>query len=78
MSADSSEEKQAAVERVIAMAASLANAALGQELAVGVCAWDGKPVWLSPLRGKQQREEVLTAARPVAGQYDLSERSTFE
>ena len=59
--ADLSEEKQAAVERVIAMAASLANAALGQELAVGVCAWDGKPVWLSPLRGKQQREEVLTA-----------------
>jgi uncharacterized protein (DUF58 family) len=57
---DSSPEKQSQVERVIAMAASLAAAALEQELAVGVCAWAGEPVWLSPLRGKQQREEALT------------------
>ncbi|HWE03401.1 MAG TPA: DUF58 domain-containing protein [Tepidisphaeraceae bacterium] len=57
---DSSDEKQAAVERVIAMAASIVNTALGQELAVGVWAWAGEAVWLSPLRGKQQREDVLT------------------
>ena len=48
------------VERAIAMAASLASAALEQEMAVGICAWAGKPASIAPTRGKQQREEALS------------------
>ena len=48
-----------AVEKVIAMAASLAAHALDQGLSVGLCAWTG--VWISvPLsRGKRHRRDIL-------------------
>lgn len=56
----SSRAFRASVELAIAMAASLASAALEQELAVGICAWSDKPITIAPSRGKQQREELLT------------------
>jgi uncharacterized protein (DUF58 family) len=64
----------AAVERVIAMAASLASAALEQELAVGVCTWSGNPVTITPARGKQHREELLTllACLPANTSFDAA------
>lgn len=68
-------EQRARVERVIAMAASIAWTALEQELAVGLVAWSGKPVSLSPTRGKQQRDELLTvlARLPVNTTFDRTE-----
>ena len=55
-------EAHAAVERVIAMAASLASAALDDGLCVGLCASAGNQSLVVPAdRGKQQREELLTA-----------------
>jgi uncharacterized protein (DUF58 family) len=62
----------AAVERVIAMAGSLASHALEQDMAVGLCAWtgaapnkdDGGEVEpfdvLSVQRGKRQRRDILS------------------
>jgi uncharacterized protein (DUF58 family) len=65
--------QQAEVERVIAMAASIASASLESELAVGVCAWSGKPMAIPPSRGKQHREELLTllARLPTNNSFDL-------
>ena len=57
---DFSPQQRGLVERTIAMAASLASAALEQDLSVGLCAWSDKPVTLNPTRGKQQRQELLT------------------
>jgi uncharacterized protein (DUF58 family) len=66
----------AAVERAIAMAASLATAAVEQGLTVGLHAWAGLPTaqqssvaaspgdgWVSlvPTRGKRQNREIMTA-----------------
>jgi uncharacterized protein (DUF58 family) len=48
------------VERTIAMAASLASAALGQGLSVGMLAWANGWTSLSPTRGKQQRTDILS------------------
>lgn len=53
-------EDQARLEQAIAMAASLASATLESGLAVGICAWAGEPVVIAPMRGKQQREDLLT------------------
>ena len=55
----------AAVEEAIAMAASVADHALGQGLSVGAFAWTGGPDaggWggLAPTRGKRQRRDVMT------------------
>lgn len=51
----------AAVERAIAMAASLAHYALEQNMSVGLYAWSGKE-WslLAPSRGKRHRRDILT------------------
>jgi uncharacterized protein (DUF58 family) len=49
------------VERTIAMAASLASAALAEGLSVGLIAWNGAWLALPPARGKQQRTELLSA-----------------
>lgn len=65
-------EQQALVERAIAMAASLASAALEDGLQVGACAWAGELVTIEPARGKQQREDVLTlfARLPANAEFD--------
>jgi uncharacterized protein (DUF58 family) len=49
------------VERTIAMAASLASAALAGGLSVGLVAWSDDWLALPPARGKQQRTELLSA-----------------
>jgi uncharacterized protein (DUF58 family) len=53
--------EQAAIEKALAMAATLASQTLDNGLAVGLCAWGGED-WLSvPIQqGKRQRREVLT------------------
>jgi uncharacterized protein (DUF58 family) len=53
-------EAHARLEHAIAMAASLASATLETGLAVGICAWSNGPVMISPTRGKQQRDDLLT------------------
>lgn len=60
-SSDTSADSTRLIERTIAMAASMASAALNQEIAVGMSAWSEKPMSMQPLRGKQHREEMLTA-----------------
>lgn len=50
----------ASIERTIAMAASLATAALDQDLAVGVLAWSDGWKTLEPRRGKRHRNDVLS------------------
>ena len=58
--ASRSAEDHAAVERSIAMAASLATVALQQGLSVGLCAWSGDWVAIPPTRGKRHREDLLS------------------
>lgn len=53
-------EGHAAVERCIAMAASLATVALEQELSVGLCVWSGHWVMVPPTRGKRHGEDLLS------------------
>ncbi len=61
------DEKDAvAVEKTIAMAASLAAFALDEGLVVGLCAWSGKWITLPPNRGKRQRRDILTALARLA------------
>jgi uncharacterized protein (DUF58 family) len=56
------DEDHVRVERAIAMAGSLASAALEQGISVGLCAWsEGGWVAIAPNRGKRQRRDVLTA-----------------
>lgn len=64
--------EHAMVEKVIAMSASLASAALEQGLPVGVHAWTGEWNGLAPTRGKRQRRDVLTllARLPLNLQHD--------
>ena len=52
-------EAHAAVERAIAMAGSVASAALDDGLAVGICAFADQPVTIEPGRGKQQCDDLL-------------------
>ena len=51
---------RAAVERCIAMAASLAIFALEQGLSVGLCVSSGDWVLVQPTRGKRHREDLLS------------------
>lgn len=51
---------QAAVERVIAMAASLVSQGLDDGLAVGLYAWSGDWTMVSASRGKRHRRELLS------------------
>jgi len=48
------------VERTIAMAGSLASAALEDGMAVGLVAWNERWIAHGPSRGKQQRTELLS------------------
>ena len=57
---DRSPEQHASVERCIAMAASLAVAALDQGLSVGLCAWSKGWIAVSPTRGKRHKEDLLS------------------
>ncbi len=50
----------ALIEKTIAMAASLATAALDQELTVGLLAWSDGWKNLEPRRGKRHRNDVLS------------------
>lgn len=54
-------ESVAAVEKAIAMAASLASVALEQGLPAGLLAWSDRWVHLPPNRGKRHRRDVLTS-----------------
>lgn len=71
--------EQTAVEKSLAMAASLADRALENGLAVGLCAWGGQHwITLPPLQGKRQRRDVLATlaglpANPVADSAALLE-----
>jgi uncharacterized protein (DUF58 family) len=51
--------EHAAVEKTIAMAASLASHALAAGLMVGVYAWSGEWLGMNPNRGKRHRVDVL-------------------
>src|SRR5262249_22739554 len=53
-------EEQAAVEKSIAIAASLVNHAIEQGLPVGLFAWSDEWVAISPNRGKRHRRDLLT------------------
>lgn len=53
-------EAHAAVERSIAMAASLIVHGLEQGLAVGLCAYSGQNVVVAPSRGKRHSRELLS------------------
>jgi uncharacterized protein (DUF58 family) len=59
---DPSDADRAAVERTIAMAASLCAGALEEDLSVGLLAWGGDG-WrrIEPSRGKRHRGDVLAA-----------------
>ena len=72
-------EEHARIERVIAMAGSLASMALDQELPVGLVAWSGHWVTLNPDRGKRHRDDLLSvlARLPLNTEHpigDLLER----
>jgi uncharacterized protein (DUF58 family) len=57
--ANRSAEAHEALEKAIAMAASLASYALEDGLLVGLCAWSDRWVMITPHRGKRQRRDVL-------------------
>jgi len=59
---DRSQTEHVRVERAIAMAASVAAAALQQGISVGMCAkGEGDWVAIPPTRGKRQSRDILTA-----------------
>jgi len=68
---------QAAIdlEKLVAMAASLADRALETGLSVGMVAWSGGWVMISPNRGKRHRRDLLTllATLPVNHDHDQME-----
>ncbi len=57
---DRTPKSHADVEKVIAMAASLISTLLEQDLPVGLVAWNGSWVGVSPQRGKRHRRDLLT------------------
>jgi uncharacterized protein (DUF58 family) len=69
--------RQAAVdlEKLVAMAASLADRALETGLSVGIVAWSGDWVMIPPNRGKRHRRDLLTllATLPVNHDHDQME-----
>jgi uncharacterized protein (DUF58 family) len=55
-------EEEAAVEKTLAMAATLASQCLDEGLAVGLCAWNGSDwIALPAQQGKRQRRDLLAA-----------------
>jgi uncharacterized protein (DUF58 family) len=54
--------EKAAVEKTLAMAATLASEALDQGLSVGLCVWGGTDWTVTPIQqGKRQRRDLLAA-----------------
>lgn len=53
-------EAQASIERVIAMAASLASKALEQGMSVGLHVWSNDWIMIPPNRGKRHRRDILS------------------
>ncbi|MGD0461216.1 MAG: DUF58 domain-containing protein [Tepidisphaeraceae bacterium] len=53
--------EHAAVEKAIAMAASLASGAMDSGMAVGMTAWGGEWINIAPQRGKQHCRDILAA-----------------
>jgi uncharacterized protein (DUF58 family) len=72
---DRTPEEHVRVERSIAMAASLAAAALDQGLSVGLCVWSGDWIVMQPTRGKRHKSEVLSmlARLPLNTSHGLRE-----
>jgi uncharacterized protein (DUF58 family) len=64
----------AAVERTIAMAASLASQAIEEGLLVGLVCWSGNWVTMQPERGKRHRLDILAslASLPKNTEHNLS------
>ena len=69
---------QTTVERVIAMAASLANEALAQGIPVGVLAWSGDWIHVPPNRGKRHARDVLTILGRLALNREFNQRMLLE
>lgn len=57
---DSSPDVVAGVERAVAMAATLADAAIEKDLSVGILSWTGGWKRLEPSRGKRHRGDLLS------------------
>jgi uncharacterized protein (DUF58 family) len=72
---DEEPDTYAAVERTVAMAASLANQALEEGLLVGLACWSGHWVTMQPERGKRHRLDILAslARLPRNREYNLSQ-----
>jgi len=72
-------EEHADIERSIAMAASLAVAALDQGLSVGLCVWSEKWTHVPTSRGKRHKTELLSflAQLPLNASHPLSELLEF-
>ncbi len=72
-------EEHSDVERCMAMAASLAVAALDQGLSVGLCAWAGEWKHVATSRGKRHKTELLSflAQLPRNDAHDLRELLDF-
>ncbi|MGA2496556.1 MAG: DUF58 domain-containing protein [Tepidisphaeraceae bacterium] len=64
----------AAVERAIAMAASLIACTIDEGLAVGLQAWSAGPLTIQPSRGKRHARDLLAvlARLPLNTQFDCS------
>jgi uncharacterized protein (DUF58 family) len=73
--ADRDGEGPAMLERCIALAASLANAALEGGMPVGLMAWTGAWQTIPPSRGKRQRLDLLSvlARLPSNTEHELQE-----
>lgn len=68
----------AAVERAIAMAASLASHALEQGLLVGLCGWSGEWIKIPPGRGKRQRRDLLATLARMPGNSEQNTLALLE
>jgi uncharacterized protein (DUF58 family) len=67
-----------AVEKCIAMAASLASLALEQNLPVGLFVWSGQWTAIAPNRGKRQRLDILTALARVPRNSERTTRQLID
>lgn len=71
---DNSLESHVRVERVIAMAGSLASAAWEDELSVGLCVWAGEWKSIPPSRGRRHCDDLLStlAQLPSNREFDVA------
>jgi uncharacterized protein (DUF58 family) len=67
---DAPHQAAADLEKLIAMAASLADRALETGLSVGIVAWAGGWAMISPNRGKRHRRDLLTLLATLPVNYD--------